>query len=193
MIRTMLLVLLALAGRGPWELSFPVEGLTDANGAKLEKLIQGHFKTLKCEGGERVALDVAAKGGLLAITVNCPAAIDLADVRKALADSEFSLKPGTWALWGKVAYAWTSDKALEAKALEALAKELGAFGKAEVAPQETKAGAAYHAHLVIGETPAKAAEIEAIFAKHGVAPMMRWENWPHMERLDCGAKRIEKK
>jgi hypothetical protein len=46
---------------------------------------------------------------------------------------------------------------------------------------------------VIGEKPAKAEEIAAVFAKHGVKPELRWENWPHMERMDCGAKRIEKK
>lgn len=76
---------------GPWEITFPVDGLNDMTAAGFRERVAAHFKTLKDADGRPLLLRVKTEGDLATIAADCPVGeIALADIRKALDGSDYA-------------------------------------------------------------------------------------------------------
>ena len=91
MIQVTLALVLALLGR--WEVTLPVDGLTDANAAEFKERVLRHFAKIRNDVGESCGLTLRTTGDLVTIQANCNDAVKLADLRTALKGSTFELRP----------------------------------------------------------------------------------------------------
>lgn len=188
-------VILAMAMTlGPWDVSFPVEGLNDNNAKEFEARILAYFQ----KQGDRVLLEISCTGNYATVTMNCQEALSLADLTEALRGSEFSFKPETWVLYGRVGFAWTEKKELSQERRMEIQEALAPFGSSvDLLPLVFHGGVAYHAHIRIGVNARDAKEVMATLYKVGGMKQltMLWERYPHMPWYDmeCGAKGVGEK
>lgn len=191
------LTILMWPSAGAYPVTFPVEGLTDANAAQLKSLLQE--KLGKNRDGEEILYKVGdIKDGHATIVLGCQSGTSIVNVRAALEGSPFSLKMDTWLLYGKFTLYWKSGAAMTDEARRGIEEKLTSWGTAELRTWQKKdTGHHYLARVkLVGKTESLAwKDVTAFLAGHGVTdPELCWDNVPIREewvRVDCGARRAK--
>ncbi len=187
---------------GAWNVSFPVDGLTEKNSAAFRDRIVAHFKSLKDDEGRPLLLHVKTVGDIATITVDCPVGeIRLSAIRAALEGSDFSVKlkdgsGGHWMVHGRATFRWTSEKKLSDDVIKTLKSDFKEIGtgttSVEVTSVEVKAGFENRLTLSFGdEQSAPAFKVIAVLdaAGHKGADLV----WEKGDRATCGARRYTTK
>ncbi len=156
------MIIALLLAIGPWDITVPVDGLKDANAAKFVELVTAHFRTLKSDDGRALELNIATKGDIATITLECPVeTVEVADLSKALEGSDFKIRTESWRIRRSVAFRWSSDAPHVAERVKEIEETLSRIGRsctgARVTALESKGRAEYRLDLTFekdGDAPA---------------------------------------